>query len=102
MKINFFKKENNFKKKDFAFHPNFFWKIILISTMIIIFLSLLFGYGLFKQTNEEPILPLTNNDGQFPVVNKDRIEKVLNFFYTREKKSIDILNSSSFIVDPSL
>ena len=29
MKITLFKKQNNFKKKDFQFNPDFFWKIAI-------------------------------------------------------------------------
>ncbi len=102
MKINFFKKENSFKKKDLIFHPNFYWKIILLCVFVMIILSFLFGYRLFVQTNQEPIFSVTNDNGQFSMINKNRIEKVLNYFSEREKKSIEILNSPTPVVDPSL
>jgi hypothetical protein len=102
MKINFFKKENSFKKKDFTFHPNFYWKIILIGTIVIILLSCIFSYLLFVQVNQEPALSFTNENEQLPTVNEDRIEKVLNYFSEREQNSNQILNSSSSVVDPSL
>ena len=102
MKINFFKKENNFKKKDFIFYPSLYWKIFIISAIIIILLSFIFGYRLFRQINQEPILLFTNEGGQLPVVNQDRIKKVLNYFSEREKKSTKILNSPAPAVDPSL
>jgi len=102
MKINFFKKENSFKKKDFTFHSNLCWIIVFIITIIIILLSFVFSYHLFIQINQEPALPLTNNNGQLPVVNQDRIEKVLNVFSERENNSKQILNSFSPVVDPSL
>jgi lipid-A-disaccharide synthase-like uncharacterized protein len=102
MKINFFKKENNFKKKDFTFYPNLYWKIVLIGTVIIILLSFIFSYRLFVQINQEPVSSFANENGQLPTVNENRIEKVLNYFSEREKNSNQILNSSSPIVDPSL
>jgi cell division protein FtsW (lipid II flippase) len=102
IKINLFKKEKSFKKKDFTFHSNFYWRIILLCTTIIIILSFIFSYNLYIQISEEPVLPIENNDGQFPLVNKDRIDKVLNYFSEREKKSIEILNSPASVVDPSL
>lgn len=102
MKIDFFKKEKSFKKKDFSFHPNLYWRIVAISAIIIILSTFLFSYRLFRQINQESILPLANVDGQLPIVNKDRIEKVLNYFSEREKKSTEILNSRTSIVDPSL
>lgn len=102
MKITLFKKENSFKKKDFTFHPNLYWKIVLISAVIIILLSFIFSYRLFVQINQEPVLSFTNENGQLPIVNEDRIEKVLNYFSEIEKNSNQILNSPSPVVDPSL
>ncbi len=102
MKINLFKKEKSFKKKDFTFHSNLYWRIILLGTTIIILLSFIFSYHLFIQINQDPVLLIENNSGQLPLVNKDRIDKVLNYFSEREKKSIEILNSPAPIVDPSL
>ncbi|MFA6353651.1 MAG: hypothetical protein WCW93_01835 [Candidatus Paceibacterota bacterium] len=102
MKIDFFKKEKSFKKKDFIFHLNLYWIVVLIITISIIFLSFIFSYRLFMQINQEPILSVTNKNGQLPVVNQDRIEKVLNVFSERESNSKQILNSSLSVVDPSL
>jgi len=102
MKINFFKKENSFKKKDFTSRPNFYWKIVLFSTAIMILLSFVFSYHLFGQINQEPVLSFTNEDGKLGTINKDRILKVLNYFSEREKNSVEILNSPAPVVDPSL
>ena len=102
MKIKFFKKENNFKKKDFTLNPNFYWKIAVMFIFFSTVLSFFFGYRLFIKINQESILPITNNDEQLPIVNEDRIEKVLNYFSEREIKSNQILNSPAPVVDPSL
>jgi hypothetical protein len=102
MKINFFKKENNFKKKEFAFKPNLYWKFTLLGTLIIMILSFFFGYYLFEQINREFVLPTATDNGQIPTINTDRIEKVLNIFSEREIKSNQILNSPAPVVDPSL
>lgn len=102
MKINFFKKENTFKKKDFAFHPNFYWRIIVFGAAIIIILSFLFGYRLFTQINEEPVLSSVNEGGVAGVINQDRISKALNYFSEKENKLNKILNFPASIVDPSL
>jgi hypothetical protein len=101
MKIKFFKKENNFKKKDFTFNPNLYWKLAVGGALVIVLLSSFFGYRLFTQINQEPVLSATNVGGQIPMVKKDRIEKVLNYFSAREQKSTEILNSPSPVVDPS-
>ena len=102
MKIKIFKKENNFKKKNFDFNPNFYWKLALFITFIVIILAIFFGYNLFRQINKEPILPAMNTIGQVPIVNQNRIKKVLNYFSEREKKSIEIISSPAPVVDPSL
>jgi len=54
------------------------------------------------QINQEPVLPASNESGQIPTVDKARIEKVLNYFSTREKESTQILSSPASVVDPSL
>jgi hypothetical protein len=102
MKIKFFKKENNFKKKNFVFNTNLYWGIALFGAFAIILYSFFFGYNLFKEINQEPVLPDTNQAGQVPVVKIDRLKTVLNYFSLREQKSIQILNSPAPVVDPSL
>jgi hypothetical protein len=102
MKIKFFKKENNFKKKNFAFSPSFCWKFAIGGAFIMILLSSFFGYRLFTQTNQEPVLSVMNESGQVPTVKKNRIEKILNYFLEREQKSAKILNSRAPVIDPSL
>jgi hypothetical protein len=102
MKIKLFKKGNDFKKKDFAFNPNLYWKFVVGGVFVMILLSFFFGYRLFMQINQEFVLSVTNNGGQVPLINKDRIDKVLNYFSEREKRSALILNSPIPVVDPSL
>src|ERR1035437_1446217 len=102
MKIEFFKKENNFKKKDFTFKPNLYWKFTLLGTSIVIILFLLFGYYLFEQINKEFVLSLSSDNGQIPTVNQGRFTEVLNYFSEKEQKTNEILNSPVSVVDPSM
>lgn len=102
MKITLFKKENSFKKKDFTFNQIFYWKLAVTLIFFSIIFSFFFGYCFFRRINQETVLPLTNAGQQLPIVNKNRIEKVLNYFSEREKKSNEILNFPSPVVDPSL
>jgi hypothetical protein len=102
MQIKLFKKRNNFKKKDFILNSNLYWRIAISGAFGLILLSFSFGLYLFLQINQESVLPETNGSTQTPMVNKDRISKVLNYFSEREKKSAEILNSPVPIVDPSL
>jgi hypothetical protein len=102
MKINFFKKEKSFKKNDSTFNPNACWRIAVSSAIVIIIFSFVFGYYLFQQINQEAILPDTKAGSQLQAVSEARIKKALNYFSEREKRSTEILNSPSPVVDPSL
>jgi len=102
MKINIFKKKNNFKKKNSAPNPDFYWKIVMLCTFIIMAGSFCFGYYVFVQTNKDMVLPAAKDNGQVPAVNKNRITNVLNYFSDREEKSNQILITPAPVVDPSL
>jgi len=103
MKIEILKMKKSFKKGGFHTNPNIGWEFILCIAFVIILASFIFGFYLFKKTNEEFIIPITDtNGGQVEMVKKERIKNVLEYFSEREKKSIEILNSPSPIVDPSL
>jgi hypothetical protein len=102
MKMEFFKKRNSFKKKNFQFNPNLFWKLALGGSLILILGSFFFSYRLLMKINEESVLPMTNTDKQVPTVKADIMEKVLRYFSVREQKSAGILNSPSPFIDPSL
>ena len=104
MQIKFFKKDNNFKKgkESFWLNINLYWKVSAGFILIVIFLSVFFGYYLFRQINKESILSISSGSGQVETVKKERIDKVLEYFSLKEQKSNQILNSSAPIVDPSL
>lgn len=102
MKIKFLTKKNSFRKKDFNLTPAFYWKIILFGILIAIIFSFLFGYRLFTEINQEVVLSIDNTNNQNPKVNKEKLSKVLNYFSERENKSIQIINSPTSVVDPSL
>jgi hypothetical protein len=102
MKINFFKKENNFKKKDFSFNTNFYWKLAVAVASVGVLWAFFFGYNLFMQINQESSFLSANPGTQIPTVDQNRLNKDLNYFSDRQRKSADILNSPSPVVDPSL
>lgn len=102
MEIKFFKKEKSFKKKNLQFNPNLYWIWLVCSFFLAAFLALVFGFYLFIQVNKEN---LAVSDGDTIVVEKikkERIIQVLEYFSKREKKSNQIINSPSPIMDPSL
>ena len=100
--MQLFKKQNNFRKENFQFNLNPFWKLSVFVVLFFVIFSFFFGYYLFVQVNQEPVLSITSYDRQIPMIKKDRLDKTLNYFSERGKKSAEILNSPSPVVDPSL
>ncbi len=101
MEIKFLKKKKKFRKGGTWIKPDLYWKYILSATFILILFAFAFGLYLFMEINKEPVSPVANISGQ-DMIKKERIDKVLEYFIEREKKSTEILNSPSPIVDPSL
>ncbi|MFA5095482.1 MAG: hypothetical protein WC447_02390 [Candidatus Paceibacterota bacterium] len=101
MEIKFLKREKRFRKGGLGIKPDLYWRYILYITFILIILSFVFDFYLFIKINKEPNPPvLSTNERE--AIKKERIDKVLEYFKEREKKSIEILSSPSPIVDPSL
>lgn len=101
MKITLFKTKTSFKKKALAPEPGFYWKLVILLVFILILLSFIFGYYMFKKAIDESTVSIENINKKQPV-QKEKIQKVLEYFSLREKKSNDILNSNIIVVDPSL
>jgi hypothetical protein len=101
MKIKFFKKENKFEKGNSDIKPDLYWKYILYTTFALIILFCFFGFYLFVKINKISVSSFPNVD-QLGIIKKDRINKALEYFGQSERKSIEIINSPSPIVDPSL
>ena len=70
-------------------------------TFVLILASCAFGLYLFMKISNESVAPVINV-GKQDTIKKERLNKVLEYFSEREKKSIEILNSPSPIIDPSL
>jgi len=104
MKTNFFKLKlkKNYKKENFKIEPGVYWEIMIIFLFLLIIVSFVFAYNLFIQTNKEDVLTVQNNSQELGNKEESKIKDVLNYFAEREKKSTEILNSSSSVVDPSL
>lgn len=102
MKINFYKREKSFQKKNPISNINLYWKIIVLTTFVVIFVFFFFSYSLFNETNKEFVVSKDNNDRLSNLVTRERIHKTLEYFSLREQKSNQILYSSSPVVDPSL
>jgi len=101
MGINFLKKKKKFRKGGMGIKPDFYWKYILYITFTLIVIFCAFGLYLFLEINDKSTVPVVDISEQ-NVIKKERFEKVLEYFKEREKKSAEILNSPSPIIDPSL
>ncbi len=101
MQITLFKIKNNFKKKNPELSPSFYWKLIVGVAFVLILVSFTFGYYVFNEMQKEADLS-AGNFTKRPPVRKERLERVIEYFSGREKKSIQILNSPTPVVDPSI
>ena len=104
MKTNFFKLKlkKNYKKENFKIDPDIYWEAMVIFLFLLIIVSFVFAYNIFIQTNKENVLTVQNNSQELGNKEESKIKDALNYFSEREKKSTEILNSSSLVVDPSL
>ena len=102
MKTKFFKIKKIFKKENFEINPDIYWRVVVIVFLLLTIASFVFAYNLFVQINDGDISSTQNNSEKVGNKEKGKIEDALNYFSEREKKSTEILNSSSSIVDPSL
>ncbi|KKT01101.1 MAG: hypothetical protein UV76_C0002G0014 [Candidatus Nomurabacteria bacterium GW2011_GWA2_43_15] len=102
MKIKIPKIKKSFRKGGFHTNPNISWEIVLCLALALILASFVSGFYLFTQVSRESFLPIADSDKQVPMVDENRLEKVLDYFSERENKSAGILNSPIPVVDPSL
>ncbi len=101
MQIKFFKKEKKLKKDDLQINPDLYWNIILGLFFIAFIAISIFGYLFFETVNSPFVYENPNPIVQVETVKKGRLDKVLNYFTDREKKSADILNGVPPFIDPS-
>ena len=102
MDLKIFKIKKKFKKSEHQPDPDFYWRVVLLATVVMVFTALFFGMRLFIEINKETFDSAVEYDGQGKKISKDRIEKVLQYFTDRENKSQNILNSPAPVSDPSL
>lgn len=101
MDIKFLKPKKVFKKGGIHINPNIYWGVCVCVGLVIVIASIIFGFYLFKATNKELIVATSNENTQVQIINKEKIDKVLEYFAEREKKSSQILTSPATVVDPS-
>ncbi len=101
MDLKIFKIKKKFKKSEHQPDPDFYWKVVLLSTFMLILLSGAFGAYLFLKINKEDSAAPFEYNGQEKKISKDRIDAVLDYFNDRAKKSESIKNSPAPVIDPS-
>jgi len=102
MDLKIFKIKKKFKKSEHQPDPDFYWKLVLFGTFILIFLAIFFGTRLFWKINKEDFSPAIQYDRQGKKISKNRIDAVLKYFTDRQTKSEGIINSPSPFIDPSM
>lgn len=102
MKIKFLKIKKNYQKENFKINPNIYWEVIVVLSLLLIIASFIFAYFFFIKINEEYNLITENGNIKIGDREKEKIKNALEYFSEREKKSTEILNSPTSIVDPSL
>ena len=102
MQIKFFTNKKKFKKGGLAANPDIFWNIILLLWSLLVVISLVFGFFLFRKISNEAFNDHEINAKKIDTVSQERMEKILKYFSARKNKSQDILNSPAPFIDPSL
>ena len=98
--IKFFKKHKNFKKESSWLNLNFYWKLVVCTTLLMAIASIFFGYYFFRQISKENNAELVGGE-ELESVKKERVEETLEYFSSRKQKSNQIINSPSPVLDPS-
>ncbi|MEI6581050.1 MAG: hypothetical protein WCO07_02660 [bacterium] len=102
MDINFLKPKKNFTKKEYQVNFDIYWKVIIFVFFIIIISSFFYGFSFFVEINKDFVSSNITTNVQVEQNRKVRLDKILEYFKEREKKSEKIINSSSPVVDPSI
>ncbi|MFA5999625.1 MAG: hypothetical protein WC783_01435 [Candidatus Paceibacterota bacterium] len=102
MKIKFFTPKKKFRKGGLTTNPDFFWDAILLLVLLLIIVSFIFGFFLFKKVNNDAFSDYEITQKKIDTVSQERMESILKYFDARRAKSLDILNSPSPFIDPSL
>ena len=102
IKTKFFSGQKKFKKGGLVTNPDFFWNILLSLFLLLVIVALIFGFFLFKKINKETFLDDSGSYRKVDTVNKERLDKALDYFSKRKNKSSEILNSPVPFIDPYL
>ena len=102
IKKKFFTPKKNYKHDVFTVNPDLYWKSILVLSTLIVFGFFTFGFFLSRKIDDESGSALPANLTAPEAVSKDKLQKVIDYFAKRERISLEIINSPSAVIDPSL
>jgi hypothetical protein len=102
MKFKFSKSKKVYKKGSSVINPNKYWNWVLVVTGVMVVLAFGFGFFVLKEVNDEATFQDQEEKGVARKTQKDRINKVLEYFQTKENKAKDVTGSPSPVIDPSL
>lgn len=102
MKIKLFKIKKDYQKENFKINLDFYWRGIIIFSLLSVIASFAFAYNIFTEINKEDSSMIEKDNIKIGDKEKEKIRDILEYFAEREKKSIEILNSKTSIIDPSL
>lgn len=102
MDLKFLKRKKVFKKKDFRINPLIYWRIILVFFSALTALSFFFGYYTFSHIDQDLTFPMESISSKLEKEKINKIDSALEYFSHRERKSNEILNAPSLVIDPSL
>lgn len=104
MKIDFkkiLKRKKHFRKGGFHTNPNIGWQILVLFSFGAGLVFFVIGFMQFRELSAQfqtPVFPEEDWEG---AMSRERIEKTLQYFSERERKSKDITTSPASIADPS-
>jgi hypothetical protein len=102
MQFKITKTKKVFQKEDLSATPSLFWMMILAMMFVIIVSSFGFGFYLFIKVNADPVLSDEELGGQVETVDRDNLNRALEYFSERQKKSLYVLSAPAPVIDPSL
>ena len=100
--LDFLKRKKVFTKENLLPNLNFYWLIIFSLGFFITISVCLFGWYVFKDLNLEDDIQSQSGNRMLKKISKDRLNSNLEVFLQRESKSLEIINSTAGVVDPSL
>src|SRR3989338_6354260 len=99
--LKFLKPNKRFQKKKGWARPEFYWQGILLLALASALGFAIFAFYLFRKISGETAVSSPLADQQAEMIKKERIQKALDYFAQRAKKSENIINSPAPLTDPS-